>query len=184
MNTRKIITSAIIIILVGVLVVTHIPKQYKGTMTVYATYDGNGESAEVDYDIRYYPNWILPAYVKGTLSANGMTYTDRYTKLKKFPAISDNRLLPSDWWNARKSSVPCNATFVKSDAADIPSALMDRIDILDMEFKDGKISRIAAMFSDLSFRHNDTVPGIPVWGPAQNPEEAEQVAESFGLRIP
>ncbi len=90
-----------------------------------------GETAEVDIDILYFSNFILPSYVKGTLTVDGVEYTDEYTKLKEFPYVSDNRL-----------------------------------------------------YSDESNQIDGTIEGISFWGPAQNAEEAKEIMEFFGYRIP
>ena len=56
------------------------PKRLKGTLACTSL---DGEMAEVDYDIRYFGRRILPSYVKGTISVNGISYVDQYTKLER-----------------------------------------------------------------------------------------------------
>lgn len=179
MKKHRIIIFALAAVVVAALFLAHIPEHIKGTMTV-AT--GTGETAEVDVDILYYSNLILPSYVKGSLSFDGVEYTDEYTMLKKFPYVTDNRLFPSDWWKT-KGSVPCNMTFVRSDCTDVISAQLNRIIVLDVVLNKG-ICEIHYMYLDESDQIGTNIAGISFWGPAQNAEEAKQIAEFFGYKTP
>ena len=125
---RIIIIVALAVVIVTALFLAHMPERIEGTMTVSTS---TGETAEVDIDILYFSNFILPSYVKGTLTVDGVEYTDEYTKLKEFPYVSDNRL-----------------------------------------------------YSDESNQIDGTIEGISFWGPAQNAEEAKEIMEFFGYRIP
>ena len=84
---------ALAAVIVIVLFLTHLPQRIESTMTVSTS---TGTTAEVKFDLRYYPNFILPSYVKGTVFVAGVEYTDEYTMLEKFPGVSDNRLFPAD----------------------------------------------------------------------------------------
>lgn len=173
------IVLAISILIVGTMSLALIPEQITGTMTV-AT--GTGETATVDFDLLYYSNFILPSYVKGTLNVDGVDYIDQYSMYDKFPSIKDNELIPSDWWNTN-SSVPYNMTFIRSDCSDIISAQINRINVLDIVLDKG-ICAIHFMYSDESNAVNGSVSGLSFWGPAQNAEEAAQIAEFFGYHAP
>lgn len=170
---------AISILVVVTIFLAFIPKQITGTMTV-AT--GTGETATVDYDLLYYSNFILPSYVKETLTVDGVEYTDQCSMYEQFPSVKDNDLIPSDWWQA-ESAVPCNMSFVRSDCADIPSAQLNRIAVLDVVLDKG-ICEIHFMYSDESNAVNGSISGISFWGPSQNAEEAAQIAEFFGYKVP
>lgn len=142
----------------------------------------NGETAEIDIDILYFSNLIFPSYVKGTLTVDGIEYIDQYTKLKEFSYVSDNRLFPSDWWEA-KGSLPYNMTFLKSDCTDVISARLNQIDVLDIVLDKG-VCKIHYMYTDEKNQIDTEINGISFWGPAHNAEEAKQIAESFGYQIP
>lgn len=161
------------------LLLVHMPERIEKTITVST---GAGETAEVAIDILYFPNIILPSYVKGTLTVDGIGYTDQYTKLKEFPSVSDNRLFPSEWWETQES-VPCNMTFLRSDCTDVNSALLNRIDVLEIVLKKD-VCEIHYIYTDESNQTDENIEGISFWGPAQNAEEAKQIAESFGYKIP
>ena len=180
MSKRKwIIILAFAVIVVAVLSLIHIPTQIQDSITV-STYAG--ETATFDIDIQYYKSLILPSYVKGTVTVDGVAYTDKYTMYEQFQGVSDNRPFPSDWWKT-KSSGPYNMTFVRSDSTDIISASYNRIDIGDIVFNNG-ISKIHYAYLDESNMVDSHIEGIFFCGPAQNAEEAKQIAESFGYKIP
>lgn len=178
MKKGKIIIIAFAVIVVTALFLTHMPERIKGTMTVSTI---TGETAELDVDVLYFSNLILPSYVKGTLSVDGIEYTDQYTMLKKFPSVSDNRLFPSDWWKT-KESVPCNMTFLRSDCTDVISAQQNRINVLDVVLNNG-VCEIHYMYTDESNQIDSETKGISFWGPAQNAEEAKRIAEFFGYKV-
>lgn len=175
---KKIVMIALAVVILAALVLTHIPKRIESTLTVCT---GAGETAEIDFDILYYPNLILPSYVKGMLSFDGVTYIDAYTKHKEFPNLSGNRLFSNDWWKTT-SSLPHNMTFVRSDCTDIISTAINRIDVLDIVFNKGEIVKIHCMYADESNQIGTTISGISYWGPAENAEEAEKIAQSFGYK--
>lgn len=180
MKKRK---TTIILILIVVVVIAlllgHMPEQIEGTMTVSTS---TGETAEIDVNILYYSNLVLPPYVKGTISVDGVEYTDQYTLLKKIPSVTDNRLFPSDWWKT-KESVPYNMTFVRSDCTDVVSAHLNRINVLDVVLNKG-ICEIHYMYTDESNQIDTEIKGISFWGPAQDAEDAKQIAEFFGYKTP
>ena len=179
MRKYGIIIAALVVVVAAALFLAYMPERIEGTMTVSA---GNGETAKVDFDILYFSNFFLPSYVKGTLSVDGIEYTDQYTKLKEFPSVSDNRLFPSAWWK-EKASIPYNMTFIKFDCADVNTALLNRINVLDIVLDKG-VRKIHYVYMDESNQIDRTIEGISFWGPAQNAGEAEQIAESFGYRVP
>lgn len=176
---NAVIVVMITAVVVAIFILTHIPEHIKETMTVATS---TGETAEVDVDILYFSNLILPSYVKGTLSVDGVEYADEYTMLKKFPGVTDNRLFPSDWWKI-EGSVPCNMTFVRSDCTDLISAQLNRINVLDVVLNKG-ICEIHYMYLDESNQIDTHIAGISFWGPAQNAGEAKQIAEFFGYKTP
>lgn len=176
---KRTVIIALAVVLVSAFFLSHIPRRIDQTMTVSS---GSGEPAEVDIHVLYFPNLVLPSYVKGTVSVDGIAYTDQYTMLKKFPGVSDNRLFPSDWWRI-KESIPCNATFLKSDCRDVISARLNRINVLDVVWNQG-ICKIHYMLTDESNQIGTTIPGISFWGPARNAEEAKQIAASLGYKNP
>lgn len=173
------IIVALAVIIVLALCFAQIPKRVNGTMMV-AT--GTGETATVDYNLQYYCNFILPTYVKGTLIVDGVEYIDQYSMFEQFPSVKDNELIPSNWWQV-ESSVPYNMTFVRSDCTDVTSAQINRINVLDIVLDKG-VCEIHFMYSDESNAVNGSVSGISLWGPAQNAEEAAQIAEFFGYHAP
>ena len=150
------------------------PTDIKSTLTVSSD---TGETAEIELDLRYYRNLIFPSYVKGTVTIDGAAYIDKYTKLKEFPSVSDDRLFPSGWWKD-KSDLPCNTTFLRADCSDVLSAMVNRIDILEIVFEEGTC-KIHYIYSDEKNQIGTNIPGISFWGPAQNADEAEQIAEYF-----
>jgi len=156
-----------------------IPEQIRGTMTVST---GTGETAMVEYDLLYYSNFILPSYVQGTLTVDGVEYTDQYSMFEQFPSVEDNALIPSDWWQS-ESPVPYNMNFVRSDCADVISAQLNKIDVLDVVLDKG-ICKIHYQYFDARNAVDGTVNGISFWGPAQNAEEAAQTSEFFGYSVP
>lgn len=172
---KKAIIIALAVVVAAALFLTHMPERIKGSMTVSTS---TGETAEVDIDILYYSNLILPSYVKGTLLVDGITYTDEYTMLKKFPSVTNNRLFPSDWWKT-KETIPYNMTFVRSDCIDPISAQLNRIIVFDIVLHEG-VSEIHYMYTDESNQIGTEIKGISFWGPAQNAEEAKQIAKYFG----
>lgn len=179
MKKYRIITGAVAFIVVVVFIFLQIPEHIDTVMTVSTD---TGETAEIDIDILYFSNLVLPSYVKGTISVDGIEYTDQYTKLKEFSAVSDNRLFPSGWWKS-KESVPYNMTFVKSDCTDVGSVSLNRIDVLDVVFNNG-ICEIHYMYTDESNQIDTEIKGISFWGPAQNAEDAKQIADFFGYKTP
>ena len=181
-----------IILAVAVAVVTAVvllalaPKHLTGTLTCSTA---DGETAVVDYDVQYYARRILPSFVKGTVTFNGVSYTDSYTKLKGFPHVSGNRLIPSDWWKT-KSSFPYNTTFLKSDCTDPVTAATNAIHLFDFDCSDG-VCRFCLAYMDDSNAQTKVgdpsgasgISGTIFYGPAQNAEEAKQVAASLGLKM-
>ena len=173
-----------IVLIISILIVvaislTLIPKQIRGTLTVA---NGTGETATVEYDLLYYSNFILPSYVKGTLTVDGVEYTDQYSMFEQFPSLKKNELIPSDWWQS-ESSVPYNMNFVRSDCADVISAQLNKIDVLDVVLDKG-ICKIHYLYLDERNAVDGTVSGISFWGPAQNAEEATQISEFFEYSPP
>lgn len=180
-----------IILAVAVAVVTAVvllalaPKHMTGSFTCSTA---DGETAEVAYDVQYYARRILPSFAKGTVTFNGVSYTDSYTKLKDFPHVSDNRLFPSGWWKTNSSS-PYNTTFLKSDCDDFITAMSNAIILFDYDCSDGVCRFCLAYMDDSNAQTEDgdssgasDISGIIFYGPAQNAEEARQVAASLGLK--
>ena len=120
--------------------------------------------------------------MKGTLTVDGVEYTDQYSMFKQFPSVVDNALIPSDWWQV-EGSVPYNMTFVRSDCADVISAQLNKIDVLNVVLDKG-ICKIHYQYFDARNAVDGTVNGISFWGPAQNAEEAGQISEFFGYSAP
>lgn len=176
---KKTIIITLVVVVVTAFLFMYIPERIQCTLTVST---GNGETAEADIDILYFSRLILPSYVKGTISIDGIEYVDRYTMLKKFPSVSDNRLFPSDWWET-KQSVPYNMIFLKSDCTDVNSALLNSISVLDIVLNKGEC-KIHFMYADAGNQNGTKIEGISFWGPAKNGEEAKQIAESFGYKVP
>ena len=174
---QKAIITVLVIAIVVAFILTHVPKHIKETMTV-ATH--NGETSMLDVDILYFPNLIFPSYVKGTLSFDGVAYTDEYTFLQSIPSVTDNRLFPSDWWKT-KGSVPYNMIFIRTDCTDVISAQINRINVLDVVLNKG-IDKIHLMYTDESNQIDGSIKGISFWGPSTNAEEAKQIAELFGYK--
>lgn len=179
MKNKKAIITILVIAIVAAIFLTHIPKHIKETMTV-ATH--NGETAILDVDILYFPNLILPSYVKGSLSFDGVAYTDKYTFFKNIPSVTDNRLFPSDWWKT-KGSVPYNMIFLRTDCTDVVSAQINRINVLDVVLDNG-IGEIHLMYTDENNQVDGVIKGISFWGPSKNAEEAKQIAARFGYSTP
>ena len=174
---QKAIITILVIAIIAAIFLTHIPKHIRETMTV-ATY--NGETAILDVDILYFPNLILPSYAKGTLSLDGVSYTDEYTFLQNIPSVTDNRLFPSEWWKT-KGSVPYNMIFIRTDCTDVVSAHINRINVLDVILDNG-IGKIHLMYTDEVNQVDGVIKGISFWGPSKNAEEAKQIAELFGYK--
>lgn len=175
---RILIAAAVLaVVLVVVFVLVHMPTDIKRTLTVSS---GTGETAELELDLRYYRNLIFPSYVKGTVTIDGVRYVDKYTKLKEFPSVADRQLFPSGWWKG-KSDLPCNTTFLQADCSDVLSAMVNRIDILEIVFEK-ETCKIHYIYSDDKNQTGINISGISFWGPAQDAGEAEQIAEYFGYR--
>lgn len=179
MKKQRIIAIAVAAIILVALVFVPIPKRLEDTIAVASI---TGETVEVDVDVLIFSSLALPSYVKGTLAIDGIEYTDQYTKLKEFPYVSDNRLFPASWWKTEEP-VPCNMTFLKSDCSDVNSALLNQIKVLDIVFDHG-VCKIHYMYMDESNQIGTQIEGISFWGPAQNAEEAKQIAKSLGYQIP
>ena len=120
--------------------------------------------------------------MKGTLFVDGTEYSDKYTILKTFPGVSDNHLLPPDWWKS-KGSVPYNMTFLRTDCTDVISAGLNNINILDVEIQKKTVSKIHYIYTDESNQVESIIEGVSFWGPAQNANEAKCIADSFGYKI-
>ena len=176
---KAFILIALVAVSVLVICFAQLPEQITGTMTVTA---GTGETATVEYELCYYSNFILPSYVKGTLTVDGVEYIDQYSKFEQFPSVKDNELIPSDLWQT-ESAVPYNMTFVRSDCTDIISARLNMIKILDIVL-DQDICKIHYIYSDETNAVDGSIQGISFWGPAQNAEEAAVIAEFFGYKMP
>ena len=180
MKKKKIIIVIVFaFVIVAALSLIHIPTRIQDSITV-STY--TGETAKFEIDIQYYKSLILPSYIKGTITVDGVVYTDKYTISKGFRGLSDNRLFPSDWWK-RKGSGPYNTTFVRSDCTDIISATHNRIEFFNIVLNKG-VSKIHYAYLDDSNMVDSHIEGIMFCGPAQNAEEAKQIAESFGYKVP
>lgn len=176
---RMLVIIALAAVVVIALCFPQMPEQINGTVTVATE---TGETATVEYDLLYYSNFILPSYVKGTLTVDGAEYIDQYSMFEQFLSVVDNALIPSDWWQA-ETPVPYNMTFVRSDCADVISAQLNRIDVLDVVLDKG-ICKIHYLYLDERNAVDGTVSGISFWGPAQNAEEAAQTSEFFGYSAP
>lgn len=179
--TKKsvLVMIALAAVVVIALCFAQMPEQITGTVTVATE---TGETATVEYDLLYYSNFILPSYVKGTLTVDGVEYTDQYSMFEQIPSVEDNALIPSDWWQS-ESAVPYNMTFVRSDCADVISAQLNKIDVLDVVLDKG-ICKIHYLYFDERNAVDGVVSGISFWGPAQNAEEAAQTSEFFGYSAP
>ena len=162
---KKLTIIAVIILAAAVLVLTHLPKDIAQTMTVATA---EGETAEVVFDLRYYPNLILPSVVRGTVTFNGVEYTDEYTMLDSLPGQMD------------KSQVWSNWAFVRSDCTDFMAMQINRLVLFDFELEK-EFSKLICSITDES-KPNDTGShtGVNYWGPAQNAEEAKAIADSMG----
>ena len=170
---KTIIIISLIVVVVAIFLLTHIPKRIQCTMTVA---NGAGETAVLDVDFLYYSNLILPSYVKGTLSVDGVEYIDYSTRFDK------SGLFSSGWWKSR-SSLPYS--FVLSNCNDKIKAFRNRVMVFDIKLNEDDIGAIHYIYMGDS---NEVVDGkrkgISFWGPAQNAEEAKQIAESFGYAAP
>lgn len=182
---RNIILFAVLaVVVVAVLSLMYWPKQLQGTMTVSS---GTGETAVIEWDLCCYKSLLLPAFTKGTLTVDGVEYTDQYTKMKALPGESDYRLFASDWWKT-KQSMPYNMTFAKSECTTIAETFGNQIVVTNIVIEKN-IQKISyAYFDDRNRIDNlngsSRIPGIRFYGPAQNTEEASEIAESFGYHTP
>lgn len=168
MKKKLIIIASIVIVVAAVLILTHLPKDIEQTMTV-STADGT--TAEVVFDLRYYPNLILPSIVRGTVTFDGVEYTDKYTMLDSLPGQIENHLFKFNW------------DFVRSDCTDFMAMQINTLKVFDFEL-DKEFSKVICSVMDES-KPNGTGghSGVNYWGPAQNAEEAKKVAESLGFMV-
>lgn len=176
---KKLIIVALVAIALLTLVLTHMPKRFQATVTACT---GSGETADFVFDIQYFPNLIWPAYVKGTVTMDGVEYIDEYTARKEFHGKFDNRLFPSDWWKS-KSTFPYNMTFVRSDCTDVISASLNKITVLDAGM-DQDICKILLAYTDKNNRNENVIPGVNYWAPAKTAEEAKEISEFLGYVQP
>ena len=167
MKKKTLIIIAAIVIVVAVLILTHLPKDIEQTMTVATA---EGETAEVVFDLRYYPNLFLPSIVRGTVTFDGVEYTDEYTMLDSLPGQIDKSLVRSNW------------RFVRSDCTDFMAMQINSLLVFDFEL-DKEFFKICCSITDES-KPNGTGghSGVNYWGPAQNAEEAKEIAESMGYK--
>ena len=107
---------------------------------------------------------------------------DQYTVMKGFKFASDNQLFPSDWWT-RKTPLPYNLSFIRTDLTDTFSNLQNRIEVINLELDEG-VSKIHFMSMGDQNHIGGADQNGSFWGPAKNAEEAKQVAEYFGYREP
>jgi len=165
MKKKTLIMIASIVVVVAVLILTHLPKDIEQTMTVST---GDGKTAEVAFDLRYYPNLFLPSIVRGTVTFDGVEYTDEYTMLDGLPGQIDKSLFRSNW------------TFVRSDCTDFMAMQINKLVVFGFEL-DKEFSKVLCSVMDES-KPNGTGghSGVNYWGPAQNAEEAKEIAESMG----
>jgi len=165
MKKKTLIIIAAIVIVVAVLILTHLPKDIEQTMTVATA---EGETAEVVFNLRYYPNLILPSIVRGTVTFDGVEYTDRYTMWDSLPGQVENPLFQSIW------------DFVRSDCTDFMAMQINKLVVFDFEL-DKEFSKVLCSILDES-KPNGTGghSGVNYWGPAKNAEEAKEIAESMG----
>jgi len=176
-KTKAIIIIALIVIVAAILPFIHIPKRIQCTIPVA---NGAGETALLDVDIRHYSSLVLPSYVKGTVSVDEVEYVDYATRFKH---QSDSGLFPSDWWNYRDALH--NTTFLLSDWNDSIKSFQNSVNIIDMVLNGDDIHAIHYLYMDDSIEAVDGMKSsISFWGPAQNSEEAKQIAESFGYAAP
>ncbi len=180
MKKRKLLMTMVVAVIAITLYYALAPKHLEYTMTASTV---AGDTAVVEINIMVFPNFILPSYVKGTISVDGVAYTDQYTKLKEFPYVSDNHLLPPGWWKPEwwklGTSLPYNMAFLKSECTDVIKAMISRLEVLDVEFQEHKC-KIHYICTDESDLANSTIAGVSFFGPAANAEEAKEIAEYFG----
>ncbi len=178
MKRRIIIIVILAVLLLAAALLMYIPKKIECSMTAATA---AGETAKVDVNIRLYSSILLPSFAKGTITVDGVEYTDKYTKLNEFSHVSDNRLFPADWWK-NQTSVPYNLTFLKSDGKEFNAVILNYINIFDVEFDDG-ISKIHYMYSDVKNQVGSNITGVSHFGPAENARQAEEIAAYFGYDV-
>ena len=182
---RKIILFAVLIVIAAaVLSLMYWPKQLDGSMTVSSS---TGETAVVEWDLTYYKSLLLPSFTKGTLTVDGVEYTDLYTKMKALPGETDYRLFASNWWQVNQS-MPYNMTFTKSEFTHVEETFGNQIVVTDIVIEKNIQTISFAYFDDSNRIDNPDgsshTPGIQFYGPAQNAEEASDIAKSFGYTAP
>ena len=74
-------------------------------------------------------------------------------------------------------------TFVRADCADVKSASLNNIMVLNPEMDQG-VCKILLTYMDESNRNETGVPGVNYWGPAKTAEEAKEVSEFLGYAQP
>ncbi len=174
MKKRRLITYMCIAVLVISFTILWIPRHQEISMTVATV---SGETAVVEMDIWYYSRHVGPEYVKGTVSVNDERYIDRYTKLKEFPSVKDNRLLPQSWWK-NTSDVPYNMVFYKMSCEDIIKSEQNQLIFLGLRQEKGT-TEVHFAYLDEDMSEKGHITGISYYGPAENAKQAQEIAAKF-----
>ncbi len=172
MKKWRVILILVLVLSAALMILSHIPRHLECTLTVATA---EGKTAELEMDIRYYSNLILPDYVKGTVQLDGVTYTDLYTRRETLPGASSNQLLPTEWWRYDV----CNMSFVREDITDLEGTFTNRIDFMGMDCGSG-LDKCCFIYWGEENQTDGHTTGELYFGPAESEAQARELAVYYG----
>lgn len=165
-TARTIISTVILCTLLIGLIIYHFPQRRRVSMPVCSA---DGETAQLEIDVKYYRRLFSIPWVKGTVTFNGVTYRDNATH---FGRQQDGASF-WDWvwyFGDPNSIIPANTYFVKEEY-DPSKIFQDQILLADIG-NENTFDAIVCFYIQY-----DNSQDTKFYGPASTVEEAKQLAE-------
>ncbi len=168
MRTFAILVALLLVTAIGALLF-YLPVQKLYSMTVCSL---EGDTKQLEIDLKYYRRLFLPDYVKGTVILDGVEYTDQYTLAESFHGIQTNHTL-------QPGAGAYNTRFDKSTCNDIIEANSNHINFLEISSYDD-FGQLHFMYLDSAMVVDGEITGVSYCGPAETAEEALEIYKAFG----
>ena len=176
MKKRRILVIILVCLLLLSVILLYIPKCAQATLWCSSL---DGDAVQVEIDLTYHWRLFTTPFAKGTVTWDGVAYTDEASMLKAFPGTLLNDESPRENIRPNKPNfVYNNTTFYKATVTDLIEATFNRVDLMDCS--DWlRFEKIHFMYLDESMMDDDSVSGVSYYGPAKTAEEAKALADYF-----
>ena len=170
-TATTVVTVVVVSVLLVSLILYHLPQRRQVSMPVCNT---NGEVSYLEIDVNYYRRLFSSPWVEGTVTLNGNVYYDSRSLWGPADQGEDRSYWDWAWYfGDPDQALARNLQFHIKDN-DPMMAFQNYIRFLDAGYENS--------FNEIYFMYGTDDTNKPSYycGPAQNIEEARQVAESLG----